>query len=81
MVKDPICGMEVDPKKAKYMLKKNGADNYFCSKHCFEQFKNGDQSAKSSEKTEDTENKTTILIKGMSCSSCVARIEKSLKKQ
>ena len=36
MAKDPICGMDVDPKKAKFMLKKDGKDYYFCSKNCFE---------------------------------------------
>lgn len=40
MVRDPICGMEVDEKKAKFMLVKDGKENYFCSKNCYEAFLN-----------------------------------------
>ena len=39
MAKDPICGMEIDPAKAKFSLEKGGAKYYFCSKDCFENFK------------------------------------------
>jgi len=38
MAKDPICGMEVDEKKAKFMLVKDGKENYFCSKNCYNKF-------------------------------------------
>ncbi len=33
MVKDPVCGMEVDKSKA-IKLEKNGKVYYFCSQHC-----------------------------------------------
>ena len=36
MVKDPICGMEVDPAKAKFKIEEKKA--YFCSKDCLEKY-------------------------------------------
>ena len=36
-VKDPVCGMEVDPAKAE-KIEKNGKTYYFCSKNCKEKF-------------------------------------------
>ena len=38
MPKDPICGMEVDEKKAKFSLVKSGKKYYFCSKSCHDKF-------------------------------------------
>jgi YHS domain-containing protein len=38
MAKDPVCGMEVDPKKSKFKLEKDGTSYYFCSKKCYEEF-------------------------------------------
>ncbi|MCH8329123.1 MAG: heavy metal translocating P-type ATPase, partial [Nanoarchaeota archaeon] len=38
MTKDPICGMEVDEKKAKFSAVKNGKKYYFCSKNCYDKF-------------------------------------------
>ena len=86
MPKDPICGMDVDPKKAKFMLKKNNKNYYFCSKNCFEQFNNPKKDTGSKEEhkghhADSKGSKAIIPIKGMSCASCVARIEKNLKKQ
>jgi len=40
MAKDPVCGMEVDPKKA-VKLEKGGKTYYFCSEHCRNQFQAG----------------------------------------
>lgn len=34
LAKDPICGMKVDEKNAKYMSKHMGSDYYFCSADC-----------------------------------------------
>ncbi len=42
MGKDPICGMDVDPKKAlknNLILKKGKQKYYFCSKVCLDKFK------------------------------------------
>jgi P-type Cu+ transporter len=38
MVKDPICGMEVDDATAKFSVEKDTSTYYFCSKHCEEVF-------------------------------------------
>ena len=37
-VKDPVCGMSVDPAKTKYKSEFKGATYYFCSDHCKTQF-------------------------------------------
>ncbi len=34
MAKDPVCGMEVDEKKAKATSEYKGKTYYFCSKGC-----------------------------------------------
>ncbi len=67
MVKDPSCGMEVNPITAKFSTKKNGETFYFCSIDCQDQF-------------EHRTVKSIIPISGMSCASCVAKIEGALKK-
>ena len=36
--KDPVCGMTVDPKTAKYHSVHEGKHYYFCSEHCKKQF-------------------------------------------
>jgi len=38
MVKDPVCGMEVDEKRAVATTEYNGQTYYFCSAHCKAQF-------------------------------------------
>ncbi len=38
MVKDPVCGMDVDPEKAEYKLTYEGQEYYFCSRACMEEF-------------------------------------------
>ena len=38
-VKDPVCGMDVDPKSAKYKHEHAGKTHYFCSAGCRERFK------------------------------------------
>lgn len=37
-VKDPVCGMNVDPATAKHKAEHDGATNYFCSSRCREKF-------------------------------------------
>lgn len=37
-VKDPVCGMDVDPDKAKAHVEHEGEDYYFCSVGCREKF-------------------------------------------
>jgi Cu+-exporting ATPase len=38
-VKDPVCGMNVDPAKTQHHTHLGDADYYFCSKGCLEKFK------------------------------------------
>ncbi len=35
---DPVCGMKVDPEKAKWKTFYKGKKYYFCSNHCLERF-------------------------------------------
>jgi len=37
-VKDPVCGMNVDPKTAKYQTRHEGQAYFFCSAGCMEKF-------------------------------------------
>lgn len=37
-MRDPVCGMNVDPNKAAATEKWDGDDYYFCSIHCQEKF-------------------------------------------
>lgn len=39
MVKDPICGMTVDPNTAR-SLERGGTVSFFCSQHCLDKFQN-----------------------------------------
>ena len=38
-VKDPVCGMTVNPATAKHRLELEGQFHYFCCSHCAEKFK------------------------------------------
>lgn len=39
MAKDPVCGMNVNEKSAKYKFEYGGKTYYFCSVACLEEFK------------------------------------------
>ncbi len=39
LVKDPVCGMDVDPAKAAGSVEHRGQAVYFCSRHCLERFR------------------------------------------
>ena len=67
--KDPVCGMEVDPKTAEYKLKHEGEVYYFCSQHCKENF----------EPEEYEENRKTIKEQISSKSGWVDLAKKQLK--
>jgi Cu+-exporting ATPase len=47
MVRDPVCGMQVDAGKS-LRFKRNGQEYYFCSRYCRDKF-----AASSDEKTQD----------------------------
>ena len=38
MAKDPVCGMTVDEKTAKFKSEYKGETYYFCAAHCKESF-------------------------------------------
>src|SRR5437773_3132299 len=38
-VKDPVCGMDVDPAVTVHRYEHNGQTYYFCSQHCLERFR------------------------------------------
>jgi YHS domain-containing protein len=38
MVRDPVCGMEVDPKTTRWSMEYRGAVYYFCSEKCLNDF-------------------------------------------
>lgn len=38
MVKDPVCGMDVDPKKAAASAEYRGKKYHFCSEGCKKEF-------------------------------------------
>ncbi len=38
MIKDPVCGMEIDPIRAVGSREKDGKTYYFCSKACEQKF-------------------------------------------
>jgi len=90
MAKDPVCGMEVDEKKAKFSTVKNGKKYYFCSKNCYDKFNekstltkktiNKDSIKIKSKKPENNIQKSTIAISGMHCATCAQTIEKALSK-
>ncbi len=67
MVKDPSCGMELNPITAKFLVKKGDETFYFCSKDCRDKF-------------ERKTVKAIFSISGMHCASCVSTIESALRK-
>jgi Cu+-exporting ATPase len=44
-IRDPICGMEVDPLAAPYRIEHEGASYYFCGARCAEAFRRDPQTA------------------------------------
>jgi Cu+-exporting ATPase len=42
-VRDPICGIEIDPKTAAAVIERDGEKVYFCSLHCQDAFVAGDK--------------------------------------
>jgi Cu+-exporting ATPase len=42
-VKDPVCGMDVDPSTAKHHFQHTGKDYYFCCSGCLEKFRTDPQ--------------------------------------
>jgi P-type Cu+ transporter len=75
VVRDPVCGMDVDSRKAKFSKRDGKKVNYFCSKHCLSKFT---KRSISPHKHKDC--KKVFGIKGMHCASCAIKIEDVVKK-
>ena len=78
-MKDPVCGMDVDPKESEkkgFTAEKDSKKYYFCSLNCKNKFLGKKEPAKKKERTDSI----SIPIKGMTCASCAITIEKALRK-
>jgi len=83
MAKDPICGMEVDEEEAKkkgLTAEKDSKTYYFCSKLCRDKFLGKEAVEEKSADTDKVTEKAVIKVTGMTCVSCAATIEGTLKK-
>ncbi len=85
MAKDPICGMEVDERKAKFKAEKAGKTVYFCSRNCYNSFTGAEAPPHSPESisipvvSEGRKEKVTLKISGMDNPHCVSIIDSALK--
>src|SRR3989344_7125973 len=88
MTRDPVCGMEVNPKKTKFKKTKDDKTYYFCSKNCLDKWARGssgraEENIASSFQPPDSSKNTerlTLKISGMHCAGCALTIEKNIKK-
>lgn len=79
MAVDPVCGMKVDGRKSKFSAKKGRKKYFFCSKACHDSFV-GEKEGRTRSKDRTGSSKVSFSVKGMHCASCVATIEKALRK-
>jgi Cu+-exporting ATPase len=92
---DPVCGMTVEISQAAAMSVFQGQLIYFCNPACKEKFdaqpekfmgkareeaEGVEEKKLSSESAKGTLKRVELPVRGMSCASCVARIEKGLSK-
>ncbi|HEC90843.1 MAG TPA: YHS domain-containing protein, partial [Alphaproteobacteria bacterium] len=83
-VKDPVCGMDVDPSAAAQTEEAGGQTYYFCSEKCHGAFLDDPEryaaaATPPKKKCAAELQKIRLAIKGMSCASCVSRIEHALE--
>ncbi len=85
-VKDPSCGMPVDPKKAPFSLKEGDKTYYFCSSECKKAFilkpqhKNRGHDVGEVSPNSSSAQPYSVQISGMHCASCTVGIEKAVRK-
>ncbi|UCF82065.1 MAG: cation transporter, partial [Desulfobacteraceae bacterium] len=79
MFKDPVCGMELDEKKA-IKLEKDGKVYFLCSKACRDTFLGKKAETSGAQAEASGKEKAIIKITGMHCASCVATVENALRK-
>ena len=90
MAHDPVCGMEVDEKKAAGMTEHGGTTYFFCNLGCKARFDadpenfidKGNIQVQKEMPTSPSKNASSIniQIEGMHCASCVASVEKALNR-
>ncbi len=91
MVKDPVCGMEIDEKAAAAVRQLDGRAVYLCSEACVTKF-DADPGRYGGGKPQDVGSATTgvrpetqgfvrieLPILGMTCVKCVATVERALR--
>lgn len=83
-VKDPVCGMEIDPATAAATSRYQGETYSFCSAGCQARFDRNPAayagSGAPAGEAEDGRERISMPITGMTCAACAARIEKVLKR-
>ncbi len=91
MVKDPVCGMQIEEKDAAVVRQIGGRSFYFCSEACVAKFE-ADPGRYGAAETRKVGSATTgarpevpglvrieLPILGMTCNKCVATVEKALR--
>jgi Cu+-exporting ATPase len=88
MPKDPVCGMEVDEKKARFSAVENGKKHFFCSNKCKTDFLKGKKGGlaakervlKTRKKTghKGTTNQVVLDVVGMASPHCAGVVNKAL---
>ena len=94
-VRDPVCGMEIDPNTAAGRQKRGDTTYYFCSLACLEKFQaepraagDGGGPAAASDggarpsvaEAAGVTGEIVLPVAGMTCAACVAKVEKALKR-
>ena len=92
MVKDPVCGMEIEEKDAVGTSESGGKTYYFCALSCKQDFdkepekflKGGKQTAQIKAVTQKDVSpgarRIDLSITGMTCASCASRVQEGLQK-